>query len=141
MSKHCQVYVLSALDTGGKFTAPVKIGIGWDAKRRMTTIKTSCPIPITLTYAFTVPSRDDAQYIERIAHSTFKKFRLNGEWFQIDVHSAVAHISDIIHTMVMNGTKDEAARMRALNNAGAIQADIFCKTHWPDAYGIGEMFQ
>ena len=57
-------------------TGPIKIGISTDPHKRMASINTGSPYPITLLY-FTPGCEED----EKALHREFMKFSIRNEWF------------------------------------------------------------
>lgn len=69
--KHGFVYVVG-------FGTSVKIGYSAKVKKRIASIQTSCPVPLTI-YAIKNANRSD----EVALHKKFARYRLNGEWFEL----------------------------------------------------------
>ncbi|MBI2925457.1 MAG: GIY-YIG nuclease family protein [Verrucomicrobia bacterium] len=57
-----------------------KIGIAIDVRKRLQSIKTSCPFPVEIVKAW---QSEDASAVERILHKRFTAHRVNGEWFNL----------------------------------------------------------
>lgn len=58
-----------------------KIGISYDAYKRLKSLETSNPFPLTLLYHLEVK---DASKLEAQIHSRFKKKNVKGEWFELN---------------------------------------------------------
>lgn len=78
------VYVIAAMDGGGGYRAPSKVGITKELGSRLSTIQTSCPFRIGLAHQLVLPERRWAQHIEWCYHGLAEKKRSHGEWFNVD---------------------------------------------------------
>ena len=58
-----------------------KIGITNNVKKRMSSIQTSNPNPLSLEYSGKV---SNAKELERELHTHFKRQKINREWFRLD---------------------------------------------------------
>lgn len=83
------VYVIAIKDCD-KFKAPVKIGVSASPWGRLDTLQTACPYDIGIVGVLAYPSREIALQMEDCFHSTHKKHRTRGEWFDIEPNKAVA---------------------------------------------------
>lgn len=83
MSIPCHhVYIFARkLDDG--FSAPVKVGITGNLKRRLSKLRTGCPFPIDLYFRVDVPDRDIAREIEDGFHQCQAEHQTWGEWFDL----------------------------------------------------------
>lgn len=81
------IYVIAA-----RLEGPVKIGFSANPERRLRQLQTGHAEALILhhTQAFE-PKR--AKLIERIIHKTIKHLRCHGEWFNIDVRTAIAEVT------------------------------------------------
>jgi hypothetical protein len=72
------VYAVQAGDSG-----PTKIGLTVNLSGRLSTLRTSCPYPLTLVYSVECGSLEEAEKIERHWHYYFGELHLRGEWFEL----------------------------------------------------------
>lgn len=79
------VYVL---DCAGR----VKIGIAADVATRVEHLQLACPLKITVAHERRFPTRTQARLAERAIHVAHGASRLWGEWFELDVATAVASV-------------------------------------------------
>jgi hypothetical protein len=63
----------------------MKIGIAQKVKRRLSQIQTGNPIKLEVFHSIKVDSVEQAKEIEKECHKELQRYRLNGEWFEIDV--------------------------------------------------------
>lgn len=82
------VYVISYRDTDD---AICKIGRANDPERRLKQLSTSNPYALKLDAVFATP---DSTAVESSAHFHFSDRRMNGEWFAVPPHEAVAFVRD-----------------------------------------------
>lgn len=82
------IYVL------GVTSNPVKIGLAWNIKSRLTSLQIGCPDPLVVHYAARVPDHL-AQPVEAAAHKHFASRHRQGEWFNVDAEEAEAEVRRI----------------------------------------------
>ena len=70
---------------------PVKIGISSNPNSRLAQLRTASSSPLSFAYIGALNSSGYA--IERAAHQTLARYRMNGEWFNCAPEIAVAAIS------------------------------------------------
>ncbi|RYD70080.1 MAG: GIY-YIG nuclease family protein [Verrucomicrobiaceae bacterium] len=80
------IYVIS-----GDMAGPCKIGFSNNPEKRLRQLQTGHPAKLFLHHTQGFPE-DRARLMEQIIHKTIRPFRLKGEWFKIDVASAIAEI-------------------------------------------------
>lgn len=78
----CHLYVVTAMRDSTP-AAPVKIGITGNVRRRFGNLRTSSPIELGLLFAFDLPSSHEACLAEAEIHHILDRFRLRGEWFDL----------------------------------------------------------
>lgn len=66
----------------------VKIGMASDINRRLATLQSNCPMPITVDMQKVFPSRLYAIMAEMEAHRLLAEYRIHGEWFTAKPHLA-----------------------------------------------------
>lgn len=80
------IYVIAGDPAG-----PVKIGFSNDPHKRLRQLQTGYPGRLTLHYTEAFPE-PRARLMERIIHKTIAPRRVKGEWFSIDVETAIAEV-------------------------------------------------
>lgn len=120
MSGDCSVYVFAK---NGR-ESPVKVGVSNSPNLRLQTIQTACPFKVDYVYELACPSKDIAMEIERCFHDTQTKFRLHGEWFDLDPIAAV-HLLCIAYRTLLgiktNYSKEDLETI--LHFAGVLHAE------------------
>lgn len=91
------VYVIAEQDA----ESPVKIGFSEDCRARLDTLQTGNPRLLELRALFRIESRAFAYEVENRAHRHFSSDGVRGEWFDIDVETAVRLIHNIAGGRVM----------------------------------------
>lgn len=81
MSEH-YVYII-AVAKPGEPLGPVKIGITSNVNSRFRNLQTACPYPLKLIHVFTAPNAECAVRVEEAFHTTQKRHRTKGEWFNL----------------------------------------------------------
>jgi hypothetical protein len=99
------VYVL----TDGRY---FKIGYTKNIKKRISQLQTSCPVKIELKYCKKFLDKRAAKRAERSAHKTFKKNRLSGEWFDVDLEK----IKQYLISISKDGISPERISQKARRN-------------------------
>lgn len=78
MFGRCSVYVIHS--TSGHY----KIGHSDQPKRRLKELKkTQGPYEYRLVYHWVFSGKDEAAYVERYLHRTFRSAKTKGEWFNL----------------------------------------------------------
>jgi len=96
---------------------PVKIGIATHPEDRLANLQVGCPFELKLRKSKTVP---EPHAVEQYLHMYFRKYHMNGEWFDLP-----AEIRDFeIPQQISAGTPD--VDMPVLDNVD------FCD-HWADS--------
>jgi len=88
MVKECSVYLI------GSETGHLKIGIGNNPYKRKKQLQTGHPEKLEVFYSIQVESREEALRIEKESHRALSRYRLEGEWFDIDVSLGKKIIDD-----------------------------------------------
>jgi hypothetical protein len=70
----------------------VKIGIAADVAVRVEHLQLACPLEITVAHERRFPTRTQARLAERSVHVAHAASRLWGEWFELDVATAIASV-------------------------------------------------
>lgn len=76
-----QFYVYFVQEVKVSKSAPVKVGVTCDIKRRMRTMQTGNPRELKLVVLLGPMERNEAFEYEKQLHGTFNYMRLRGEWF------------------------------------------------------------
>jgi len=63
----------------------VKIGITTDVDSRLKALQTANPQTLKLVDALPMISKNKAKQVEQLIHKCFKKYRLKGEWFSMEI--------------------------------------------------------
>lgn len=80
------LYVIGASDSG-----PVKLGISANPDRRLRALQTGHPERLRVFHRESVPP-DKAPLFERLLHRDVGYLRTIGEWFNMTVEHAIAHV-------------------------------------------------
>lgn len=102
------IYVIAASKAG-----PVKIGISNEAKKRLAQLQTGQEKPLTL-FAEEKCYATHALALEAIIHRQIAYKRIRGEWFDIDVETAIAEVRHGIIRWEEDDTLDRALKKRRL---------------------------
>jgi hypothetical protein len=76
----------------GQKNGPVKIGVTTSVDGRLSSIKTGCPFPIKVWFLYPCFDRDEAIRKEKMLHDDLAQFRLEGEWFDLEVEETIDNI-------------------------------------------------
>jgi hypothetical protein len=93
---HCYVYAITYEEAETDEPCPMKVGISANPWSRIREIQTGCPHPLWIAGTVRMPSRDAALFVESQFHSRNGHVRLNGEWFEISVWSALLCIITVL---------------------------------------------
>ena len=85
------VYIIATV-IGGAPSAPVKVGITKSITSRFGALQTASPNKLEVYFAAPVPTRGNAQNIEKGFHHVLRKHRLNGEWFDLSPLKAKGYL-------------------------------------------------
>ena len=88
MIEQCHVYIIAHVESQ-TLVGPVKIGIAQEPTYRVLEIQTGNPRPLQVAAWFPLPSRSIARQVETAFHEVMVPHRLMGEWFDMDVLSAI----------------------------------------------------
>ena len=102
------VYVIQA--EGG----PIKVGVATYPKKRLATLRTAAPFPLSLAHVQEVEDAK-AYAIERAAHALLGETRLHGEWFSASVEDAKRAIADALEGLNERPAFEEPGRGASLN--------------------------
>lgn len=80
------LYVIAASPEG-----PTKLGFSIHPERRLSQLQTGHAEPLVLFHAEPVPS-EKARLYERLLHRDIGYTKLRGEWFNLTVEQAIAHV-------------------------------------------------
>jgi hypothetical protein len=81
------LYIIGNLELG-----TYKIGVSVNVKKRLKTLQTGSPVPLTLVASKPV---DDMYSTEEKTHIKLAAYRLHGEWFKLTYEQALAAIAPI----------------------------------------------
>lgn len=95
------VYIIATVRDGIP-CAPVKVGITKSVASRFSTLKTASAYPLDVYAALPFPSREDAQSLEAAFHKVMRRYRLHGEWFDMDPRDAMRAMVINIHEYLRN---------------------------------------
>lgn len=102
--------------------SPVKIGVAYDVKKRLSSLQSGCPDPLKIAAAFCFPYKFMAHQVERCFCFSYSSQRLAGEWFHMPVSEAVFRLSLQISMMVDAMTsfppEDKAALLALIRERG-----------------------
>ena len=125
----CHVYIIAAA-IDGWLKGPVKVGMAFDAHKRLATIQTGHPHELQIAAYFTMPSRGVAREVEQAFHTVMSGKRMKGEWFDIDVITAIHAMCVNIRTALQINTELSPAEMEAaLLFAGVTATEANLKKH------------
>lgn len=101
MSKTTYLYVIAGENT---WPATVKVGISSDPSSRLKGVQTGNPARLKIHYAFKLPTREAASWIERRVHEQAEEAeaRLFGEWLQATPDCVICWIANAINDYVGN---------------------------------------
>jgi len=77
-----KAYIMSA----DKF---IKVGMARDLEKRLKSLDTGCPYPINIIWQSRWMSVNDARHLELHIQDNLIKYRVKGEWFQVDHITAI----------------------------------------------------
>lgn len=80
--KGSYVYMLLCRDDGPIY---VKVGVTDDLYGRLRSLRNGCPVTPRRFCTMEFPSRRKALRAERALHTSFKRWRLHGEWFMVEI--------------------------------------------------------
>lgn len=83
------IYVISSAK---HHNGPVKIGISNKPEKRLKQLQTGFPEKLEIKYVEPLDSRVKARTLENHLHKDIRHHRSHGEWFNIDVKSAIAYV-------------------------------------------------
>lgn len=83
-----------------------KIGRTCELNQRMCTLKIQLPTPIKVFC--TIPTENE-QFLEKFLHDLYSDFRVNGEWFALDIESLyfLHHMAEEMRRISGPGYEDE----------------------------------
>lgn len=70
---------------------PYKIGFSNNPKRRLKDLQTGHPNQLTIHYIEAIP-KDQVKSIEKSIHEVLRPHREKGEWFNLELHEAIAEV-------------------------------------------------
>lgn len=125
MSDDCEIYVVACVKDG-RMSAPVKVEISSDARKRLGSLQTACPYELNIVRVFSTPNREIAKDLERAFHKLHAKHQTRGEWFDIDPMEAVWQMCLAYRLgLSLNTTLDEDEYRPYLGRAGVLAAEKF----------------
>ncbi len=71
-----------------------KIGISNNPEKRIKQLQTGSSRPLIIRYAIRFNNRDEAIKVENALHKKYSRYKLIGEWFDIDYNQVVKYIED-----------------------------------------------
>lgn len=110
----CSVYVIGPRDCGD--VSAVKVGISSNAFSRLQSIQTGNPQMLKIWAEFALPTRGDAEQAERNFHSHFCIAQLEGEWFEMNIHSVVYMAAMEAARIFPSASAESAAEVSAMKH-------------------------
>jgi hypothetical protein len=95
---------------------PVKIGIAKQPRKRLNDLQVACPFQLKLRKTQTT---NQAPEIEKFLHNKFKKYRLQGEWFDIPPEQRDFEIPTKINELGIPNKPVEISQNRDTDNEWA----------------------
>lgn len=93
----CYVYVISWHSIfEEREKAYIKVGLSSSPASRLQSIQTGSPLPLMIHQLVKLPSRADAEVVERRMHEALEWSRSNGEWFYVDPVGLVCTLSEVV---------------------------------------------
>lgn len=79
--------------------AMVKIGKANEPEARLAELQTGCPDKLKLLASIRCKSDKHAEYIEKQAHRSFRKYRSRGEWFHYapEIRQLISRVREVNH--------------------------------------------
>jgi hypothetical protein len=105
LSKH--IYIFE-----NKMYPIIKIGMSDNPKSRIKTVQTNSGFPLEIAYQ-SEPILNPA-IIEKLIHLELKEFRTKGEWFELDIQTAIIKIEEILKQSIAGKYKD--LTLKYINN-------------------------
>ena len=125
----CHVYIIAAA-IDGWLKGPVKVGMAYDAHKRLASIQTGHPHELQIACLFIMPSRGIAREIERSFHVVMRGKRMRGEWFNIyGVPAIHAMCVNIRVALQVNASLSEPEMEEALLYAGVTGTEANLRKH------------
>lgn len=122
MGEQSYVYVIAPVQDGWPIS-PVKVGITSALSGRLSSLQTGSSLPLICVQAFPVPDREIALALEKAFHTVMDRFRMAGEWFDIDPLHAVRAMTDNIEQMLVRQLGFEGDELEhALTATGVIDS-------------------
>lgn len=70
---------------------PYKVGISRDPKRRLKSLQTGHPYPLTL-HSVTETCVSKTKLLETVIHRHLKMYKTNGEWFNVELNDLLLEV-------------------------------------------------
>lgn len=127
------VYVIGTMEAG-ILTAPCKCGITSSPRSRLASIRTGNPKPLAMPIYFGPLTVEEARFVESITHETYKRFRMEGEWFCVDPHIVIDHVATVISVEIVHPSYggDEIEEAKAATALGIYAARMMRPVCNPD---------
>lgn len=74
----------------------IKFGVARDVKRRLCTLRSCSPAALDLVSFLSVPSKEEAHYIEKHLHHALAHLHVSGEWFVLCEETI--EVARLLHT-------------------------------------------
>lgn len=100
----------------------IKIGITNKLTRRLTEISTGNPEKLSILHKWFFSTMDEARSLERKSHARLSYCRLNGEWFSVDLKTAIDSINNIINEPETTQLEENERILRVAELKSQIQA-------------------
>lgn len=81
--------VIEEAEDGPILSPMVKIGVAGDAFKRLRQLQTANPRELMVLHSRRFDTRREAIVAEAQAHAELSEFRASGEWFRVNVETAV----------------------------------------------------
>lgn len=104
------VYLIAHLGADGQCNGPVKVGYSMSPNKRLKSLQTGNPKPLTLVFSFVTPTLGHAKDAEDTFHTVCKGHRLSGEWFDLTPKIALSTLTKcLIGHIIVDGPDRETA--------------------------------
>jgi len=88
-----------------------------------------------MAFAFKLPSQTLAREVEREIHDVYKRFRLHGEWFDVDPFILINIVGVRISISSAQETnRDHLEWLRLDNERGVLASEMFCQWKCPEEW-------
>lgn len=114
MSDSTFVYIIATMNFG-RHGAPVKVGVSRDPLARVRELQTGNPYELMFSFAFRLPSREDALKLEAAFHKAMAHKAMEGEWFAMSAIDAAEAMCANIRAYLRYQVVDDESEMEAFS--------------------------